>query len=281
MSVPKLAATIIVCRPSLSGNKSNFQILMVKRSSTARFMPNHHVFPGGVFEETDAHENWKQMGLISNEVQYPFSNDLVVGKIAALRELFEETGLLITDPMVHTGSDEIEKFRTSVQESPINYMNILNDKSLKLPLHKVIPFQRWITPPQEKWRYDTYFYITLLDTGAVVTADSKETTRVDWFSPEEALDAYEKASVRLAPPTILVLSDLSSYSSLNSLRNACSQGFNYAEPISPNLSIQPGNTKEEMEVTLIIQGKPKLKFLRKKDGSVSQLTRIMESPSKL
>jgi 8-oxo-dGTP pyrophosphatase MutT (NUDIX family) len=63
MSQPKLAATVILCKPvrRVHPNYSDFKVLMVKRATKSRFAPGAHVFPGGVVESSDEDQKWTEL----------------------------------------------------------------------------------------------------------------------------------------------------------------------------------------------------------------------------
>jgi 8-oxo-dGTP pyrophosphatase MutT (NUDIX family) len=102
-------------------------------------------------------------------------------RAAALRELSEEAGIELAD------RDEL------------------------------VPFSRWITPPQVKIRFDTWFYLALLPDGAEPAVDGKEVVDVRWYEPSAALDAGRRGELLLVFPTIKHLEQLSAFPSANEL----------------------------------------------------------------
>ncbi len=110
----RTAATIVVAAPYRAATsssalaKSEYRVLFIKRSDKMHFMSSAHVFPGGVVEASDHSPAWhKALGLSAgqqattklqpNELRTEESEQLGF-RIAALRELFEETGLLLARP---------------------------------------------------------------------------------------------------------------------------------------------------------------------------------------
>ncbi len=77
----------------------------------------------------------------------------------------------------------------------------------------LIYFYQWTTPPESPKRYDTWFFITGIDSGHV-TVDGSEMEEHRWFQPEDALAANQKKEIELMPPTIVTLTDLSRFSSV-------------------------------------------------------------------
>ena len=91
------AATVVLWRPSLAGP----QVLMGQRGAHAAFMPSKYVFPGGAVDADDENTScaltlhaacWQRLDL--NRPPESASPRAIVA--AAVRELWEETGLQLT-----------------------------------------------------------------------------------------------------------------------------------------------------------------------------------------
>jgi 8-oxo-dGTP pyrophosphatase MutT (NUDIX family) len=102
-------------------------------------------------------------------------------RAAALRELEEEAG-------IHLGSPD-----------------------------ELVPFSRWITPPEVKIRFDTWFYLTPLPQGALARVDGNEVVDVRWYEPLAALAAGDRGELLLVFPTIKHLEQLSGFGSVDEL----------------------------------------------------------------
>jgi len=202
---PRLAATIILCKPK----GEHYAILMVKRSATSRFYPGAHVFPGGIWEENDKNPEWK------NILRQNFSEDLQM-KITAVRELFEETNVLLTSPRIQD-SAERNDWRNSTEKDASKFLEMCREFKCRPALDKLIFFDHWITPVEEKWRYDTHFYLAINDINESNIIISKETPAYDWFEPAEALRNFTSGIIKLAPPTWFLLTELSKYPKLKDL----------------------------------------------------------------
>jgi hypothetical protein len=85
------------------------------------------------------------------------------------------------------------------------HYNILPD------VDRLLPYSNWITPVVEKRRYNTHFFLTVLDQEYTnqkehdlyfnsVMADGKETVLFDWFKPEEAIQQQKDKNILLMPP---------------------------------------------------------------------------------
>jgi 8-oxo-dGTP pyrophosphatase MutT (NUDIX family) len=115
---PRLAATVIICRHSPITTSSNssidYQVLFVKRHSKARFMPNFHVFPGGILEPSDSAPEWKSY-LSHSASKHAFANDSEPLRIAAIREVFEESNVLLSNAAA-LDDNEVAEWRERVQK---------------------------------------------------------------------------------------------------------------------------------------------------------------------
>ena len=156
------------------------RVLMVKRHSKARFMSNVYVFPGGCREPEDGAE--ATLGTFMRN---------------AARELREETGVALTADSVMMPAAGSEQ---------------LSEEALRDVL---VPFARWVTPKQEKYRYDTWFFGAEGKRGegdaeVPLAVDPKEIADAQWVKPETALRWHVDAakSFRVPPPTHILLQEL-------------------------------------------------------------------------
>jgi 8-oxo-dGTP pyrophosphatase MutT (NUDIX family) len=81
----------------------------------------------------------------------------------------------------------------------------------------LVPFSRWITPPQVKIRFDTWFYLAALPEGARATVDGAEVVDARWYQPAEALAAGARGELLLVFPTIKHLEQLANFASVDAL----------------------------------------------------------------
>jgi 8-oxo-dGTP pyrophosphatase MutT (NUDIX family) len=82
---------------------------------------------------------------------------------------------------------------------------------------ELVPFSRWITPPQVKIRFDTWFYLAPLPEGAEPRVDGEEVVDARWYSPPGALQAATDGQLLLVFPTIKHLEQLSSFDTADAL----------------------------------------------------------------
>ena len=96
----RAASTVILARQGLSG----LEIYLLRRSSESKFFPGKYVFPGGAVdpEDTDA-DFWRnRVDLKPLQISEKMGGDLSVEDalghgVAAIRETFEEAGVLLVE----------------------------------------------------------------------------------------------------------------------------------------------------------------------------------------
>src|SRR5919112_6567416 len=81
----------------------------------------------------------------------------------------------------------------------------------------LVPFSRWITPPEVKIRFDTHFFLAPLPDGAQPRIDGEEIVDHGWFTPQAALDAHRAGDILLVFPTIKHLEQFSAFPSADAL----------------------------------------------------------------
>jgi 8-oxo-dGTP pyrophosphatase MutT (NUDIX family) len=95
---------------------------------------------------------------------------------------------------------------------------VLEEAAVSLPdAEALIEFSRWITPAQVKIRFDTRFYLVAAPDDARPEVDGEECVDIGWFSPQVALEAYEREEILLVFPTIKTLEQLMPFGSADEL----------------------------------------------------------------
>lgn len=171
---PRQAATVILMR----GGADALEVLLVKRTEKARFMGGVWVFPGGAVDDRDPPSRGAPHG-----ETHPMSGGGQAGRgeahrAAAVRELAEEAGIAIDDPGA------------------------------------LVEFSRWITPAEVTIRFDTRFFLAELPEGQEPVIDGEECIDARWFTPKDALEAFEQGEIVLVFPTIKHLEQLDAFSSV-------------------------------------------------------------------
>jgi 8-oxo-dGTP pyrophosphatase MutT (NUDIX family) len=157
-TLPRQAATVIVLR----GGSEALEVLLVRRTPHARFMGGVWVFPGGAVDAGEGEGD-------------------AAHRVAAVRELQEEAGIIVADPGA------------------------------------LVKFSRWITPAEVVVRFDTHFFLASLPDGQEATIDGDEIVDEGWFTPAGALAAHERGEIALVFPTIKHLEQIAAFPSAEAL----------------------------------------------------------------
>ncbi|CAD5217580.1 unnamed protein product [Bursaphelenchus xylophilus] len=194
-------------------NQSLRHILMMKRGPTAKFMPNSMVFPGGILEDPYDLKFDKNLTNFCPAKDANISVEEDLGfRICALRELFEEAGILLRENEVVTNKDDskLVEWRTKVRENPKLFEQMFSPRNLA-DVGILKPFSRWLTPNSFPRRFDAMFYtIQLSRFDEKVVHCEREMTESMWISPEEALrKSVVEKTISLPPPQFHMLSKLS------------------------------------------------------------------------
>jgi 8-oxo-dGTP pyrophosphatase MutT (NUDIX family) len=204
---PVPAASVIVLRDA----QPSFEVLMIRRHEGASFVPNVWVFPGGMVEQLD------------REIARERGDGSLLGRmrVAAARELFEETGVWLGAPIESSDSKRRRLlagnlgFRTLLDESPVDF-------------EKLVWTSHWITPAGIPKRFDTYFFLAKADANAVATVENVEAVDVRWLTPDAALN-----ELQMVFPTIKNLEALRGIDSIDTL--IASRRGAKIEPVEPVL----------------------------------------------
>ncbi|HEV3475503.1 MAG TPA: NUDIX hydrolase [Actinomycetota bacterium] len=175
---PRPAATVIVARSFDDG----IEVLALTRAAASRFAPGFTVFPGGAIEPGDE-------GLAARLFGAPDE----AARACALRELYEEAGVLLTaeGPQIREPGEPIDTIRF---DPPAPDM--------------LVEVSRWIAPEQLEKRFDARFFATGAPAGLRPHPDGTEIEDARWARPEDLLAAAERGDATLMWPTYVTLREL-------------------------------------------------------------------------
>ncbi len=226
---PKIASTVILLRervPDLeSEDDCEFEVFMAKRHENARFMSEHHVFPGGSIEEQDLTKESRErlVGLEEDvldnlkEVCDDPSNLWVI----AIRELFEEAGILIATKKIGNSLGKIEdkpkkikKYQKKLQKKRMTMTNVLTKENLYYSASDLRYFGRLITPKLSPIRFDTQFFLCKFPKNQNINLFSDELTESLWGTPKQILEQFKKREIKLIFPQYSTLQRLQKFTKI-------------------------------------------------------------------
>jgi 8-oxo-dGTP pyrophosphatase MutT (NUDIX family) len=210
---PRDAATVMLLRPAAG---HGLEVYLLRRRSSMAFAPGAFVFPGGSADSRDADTGvgWAGPGAAEwgrlLDAPAALARALVC---AAVRETFEESGVLLAGPAVGTvvGStlgQDWEAARAALLAGSTSLARLLAGRGLVLRSDLLRPWSRWVTPVTEERRYDTRFFAAALPPGQQARDVSGEADAAGWFRPDEALEAARRGEIMLLPPTAVTLGEL-------------------------------------------------------------------------
>ena len=200
---PRPASTILLLRDS--AERKEVEVFMMVRHYEIDFNSGALVFPGGSVDKGDKE-------IIATPELYSGGEGLdettLSFRIAAIRETFEESGILLARPKGSSAlvdaksAGEIEAaYRTALCEHKTSFLKVLSDNGMVLALDALVPYAHWITPEGMPKRFDTWFFLAAAPPDQVGAHDGKESTDSIWVSPREALEGGETGRFKLPFPT--------------------------------------------------------------------------------
>ena len=217
---PRPSATVVLLRPIGAG----FETFMLRRDARSRFAADMSVFPGGAVHADDANPELVRRcqgmppaaayaRLVERGSDPPPSPDAAFAlHIAALRELFEEAGVLLGTVGAAQGKardvaviDRLAEARGGLQDGTLPLVELVTREDVRLAPERLVYFAHWITPRVLPRRFDTRFFIAVAPPDQEAVHCGVETTAGTWLSPTDALARARAGEIKLMQPTEEVL----------------------------------------------------------------------------
>ena len=181
------------------------EVFMMRRTTKAAFAGGMYVFPGGAVDAEDS--------------SY---------EIAAIRECFEEAGVLLARTATGTtvrfddlvSHDRFTTYRHAVHAGERSMTSVLMAEDLVAQSDELLWVAHWVTPFGEVRRFDTRFFVVAMPDDQTPLHDDKETVGSLWVTPLDALNRAQAGELLMLPPTIANLEFLATYSSVNEIIEA-------------------------------------------------------------
>ncbi|QLH22709.1 NUDIX hydrolase [Streptomyces sp. Rer75] len=207
------------------GDAAGPAVYMLRRRASMAFAGGAYAYPGGSVDPRDermvawagpSRAQWaRRLGLDESDATQ--AQAIVC---AAVRETFEEAGVLLAGPTPHTvvadtTGDDWEADRLSLVARDLSFAEFLDRRGLVLRSDLLGGWARWITPEFEPRRYDTWFFVAALPRGQRTRNASTEADRTVWIRPGDAADGYDRGELLMMPPTIATLRQLRPYGTVH------------------------------------------------------------------
>jgi 8-oxo-dGTP pyrophosphatase MutT (NUDIX family) len=222
---PRAAATVVLMRDAEGGPEA----LLLRRHRRSGFAAGAWVFPGGVVDERDRDGallerldgptpgQWaRRLGLVD-------AGEALGYVAAAIREAFEETGILLAavdsrfSPHANAAAS-LDVARRALLNDVVSLHDVVVGNGLCLSGGELIYIAHWITPTPEPRRYDTRFFAARAPAGAQCTVHDAEMTDAAWLRPADAVERFNAGDMKLLPPTVHTLRRLAEYGSWEQAR---------------------------------------------------------------
>ncbi|XP_054856485.1 acyl-coenzyme A diphosphatase NUDT19 [Eublepharis macularius] len=256
------AATVVLAAGGggeASGGRAAFdyEVLLLRRSPRSAFMPSAHVFPGGVADAADFSPEWLPLlpapppavraggpprpplfAAERPELGSPLPGE-VAFRICAIRETFEEAGVLLLAPadqgrpapgrparLLPAGrlppAAELGEWRRRVQRQPGAFLQLCRHLRCAPNIWALHEWSDWLTPAGRAGRggrrYDTAFYLCCLgQRPPPASHDQQEVTAYQWTKPPEAIELFKSQDIWIPPPQFYELCRLCNFPLLHDL----------------------------------------------------------------
>ena len=209
---PRDSAAIVLWRR----RGERLEVYWVRRSEAVPFMPGWYAFPGGAVHRADRDAPVSGIHPGGRDATCSLPDHLLLAEdepgpdlspaiaVAALRELWEETGVAVTDRALDESVRQ--DVRKSLLESPDALGDRLRDLGVKLDPSRLIFAGRWLTPPFAPLRFDNrFFLLEWREEDSEPEIGGGELSAGEWIEPAKALERWRLAELLAAPPILHVL----------------------------------------------------------------------------
>ena len=253
------AATVMLIRDADDGQEGPaVEVCMLRRNLASEFVAGAYVFPGGSVDPED--RGPRAAALCQGRTDDEASAILGIESgglafwVAALRECFEEAGVLVARPADHGAagpgslldtsepvvSRRFAAHRDAVNDRHSGLLDICQQEGLVLAADTVHYISHWITPELAPRRYDTRFFITAAPPGQVASHDDGETIANIWVRPADALAREAAGEIELLPPTIANLKGIEAFRSTGEVME-WARGVTDVPTVLPIVLIEDGH----------------------------------------
>jgi len=212
ISVPRPSSTVVLIREAAGAPK----IFMVKRHASSSF-GSAYAFPGGVLDVADAEIEDSCSGRSAADAERIIG--VAAGGldfyVAAIRELFEETGVLLATTEIST--DALAEMRDRLNRDEISWTGFVRETGARMLCNELHYFSHWITPEQMQKRYTTRFFVAQCPAGQVAHHDERELTNSTWTTAADALQAGKDGSMKVHYPTKMTLESLAAHNTVSEI----------------------------------------------------------------
>ncbi|MGB3829673.1 MAG: NUDIX hydrolase [Ornithinimicrobium sp.] len=204
---PRLSASVVLVRDGARG----VEVFMQHRVASMACAPAVWVFPGGGVDPADALDPAAADAAPDRWPVLPGLDPHRAGLVltAAVREVFEECGVLFAGPDLDSVVSDLSHYRwstyrASLLDRSISCAQMLRREGLVVRYDALTPLARWITPECEPRRYDTVFFAATLPPGQHADGRTSEALTCQWIAADAAVRQHHQGPGTLMPPTLVL-----------------------------------------------------------------------------
>jgi 8-oxo-dGTP pyrophosphatase MutT (NUDIX family) len=233
---PRDAATVVLLRDGADG----VEAWLLTRIRQLVFAGGMAVFPGGRVDAADADLPFVDDALDTAAARLGgLAADARAVLGAAVRELFEETGVLLSAPAA-----DLRASRAEIEAGRLDFGSVLRSHGLRADPGRLRPWSRWVTPAGEVRRYDTRFLVCGLPEGVQPADVTSESSTAAWFGVDAALEQAQRGELGLLPPTLVTLASIAAHSSVAEVLAAAESRS--LDPVHPVLRTDGDDVRVEL-----------------------------------
>jgi len=230
------ASTVVLMRDRTAGP----EVYLLRRHLEMEFAGGFCVFPGGGVDPRDFDREMGWAGPTAEEWGALLDCGPEAARAlvcAAVRETFEESGVLLAGPtsdsvVEDTTGDDWEVDRRALEARELSFTDFLSRRGLVLRTDLLRFWGRWITPVFEPKRFDTRFFVAELPAGQVTRDVSTESDHVVWMPAVDAVNAVDENRIAMLPPTYCTCMEVSEQPSAAAvLESAAGRDLTPIEPV--------------------------------------------------
>jgi glyoxylase-like metal-dependent hydrolase (beta-lactamase superfamily II)/8-oxo-dGTP pyrophosphatase MutT (NUDIX family) len=252
----------VLLRPGPAG----LEALLTHRPRTMAFAPDVQVFPGGRVDPADGDPRLQARSVVSAaDAAVGLGGDLppveaLAASVAAIREAFEEVGVLLADPArgERWSVPELLAARRRLIDEPGSFPAIAEALDLRLRTDLLVPLSRWVTPPTLERRFDARFFAAAFADESEITLLGDEVVAHAWHRPIDALESMAAGELGMWLPTSMTLAQLAYIGSVDEIRERLAPGQLGAVALE---SIDPDIVRIEMPAGGGVAGQPVRAYL--------------------
>ncbi len=208
-AVPTRDASTVVLLRDGDGRPGGLEVYLLRRTAEMAFAAGFCVFPGGGVDPRDFEHEIAWVGPTAAQWGQALGTTEEHGRAlvcAAVRETFEESGVLLAGPtqdtvVADTTGEDWEEDRRALEARELSFTDFLDRRGLRLRTDLLAWWGSWVTPVFEPRRYDTRFFVSALPEGQVTRDVSTESDHVVWMSVRDIIAAVDEGRMAMLPPT--------------------------------------------------------------------------------